>query len=130
MQQTEKSDARGFTLIELLVVVVVIMILSSLAVSALSRAKNLPNVTDCKNNYRQWGVTCNLYANDDSQRTFPSSLGHTKWSWKKRMGRSDGNDCRSEAVRLDRAHVVLSRPVRATLTTPTRISRTISGSES
>ncbi len=84
MQQTNNSKARGFTLTELLVVIAVIMILSSLAVSALSRAKYLPSVTDCKNNYRQWGVACNLYANDNSQRAFPSftipaSSGKNVW---------------------------------------------------
>ena len=74
---------RAFTLLELLVIMATAAVLASLMVPALSRSKYVPSVTDCKNNYRQWGVACNLYANDYSQ-SFPSfafsgSLGKNVW---------------------------------------------------
>ncbi len=66
------SPTRGFTLIELLVVIAVIGILVALLVPALLGARFRARVTECSNNYRQWGVATALYAAEDGRGRLPS----------------------------------------------------------
>ena len=66
--QTRK---RAFTLVELLVVIAIIAILAALLLPALASTKFRARVVNCTSNFRQWGVTVNLYANDDPQGRLP-----------------------------------------------------------
>jgi prepilin-type N-terminal cleavage/methylation domain-containing protein/prepilin-type processing-associated H-X9-DG protein len=63
---------RGFTLIELLVVIAIIAILASLLLPALSRAKRLAQLTQCKNNQKQMGLALHMYV--DESLVFPHSV--------------------------------------------------------
>jgi prepilin-type N-terminal cleavage/methylation domain-containing protein len=66
---TRDPQARSaFTIIELLVVIAIIVVLVSLAVAALSTAKERARRTACANNIRQLGLVFNLYGNDNSER--------------------------------------------------------------
>ncbi len=62
----------GFTLLELLTVVGIIGILIGLVMPSLSYARFRAKVTTCSNNYRQWGISVNIYAHDDRASRLPA----------------------------------------------------------
>jgi prepilin-type N-terminal cleavage/methylation domain-containing protein/prepilin-type processing-associated H-X9-DG protein len=61
-----KKHSNGFTLLELLVVIAIIAILAALLLPALAKSKFRAKVINCTSNYKQWGLSVNLYASDNS----------------------------------------------------------------
>lgn len=63
MNGAQRKD--GFTLIELLVVVAIIAILAALLLPVLARSREKARSAQCLSNLRQWGMSYEMYADDN-----------------------------------------------------------------
>ena len=66
-----KNQKRAFTLVELLVLIAILALLAAVLLPALGatpfgKGGFAAKVANCANNYRQWAVAANLYANDNA----------------------------------------------------------------
>lgn len=64
---------RGFTLIELMIVIAIIAILAAILIPNFAKAKAEANLSACKENLKNIGTACEMYA-ADNDGFYPSAL--------------------------------------------------------
>ena len=74
---SQPNPGTAFTLVELLVVIGTLAVLSAVLLPALAGSRAQSKVTACADNFRQWAVSANLYANDNPNDRLPT-FG---WGW-------------------------------------------------
>jgi prepilin-type N-terminal cleavage/methylation domain-containing protein/prepilin-type processing-associated H-X9-DG protein len=70
LEEACRRAKEGFTLVELLVVIALIAILAALLLPVLSRSKESAKSTKCISNLRQFGLSAQMYWNDNDGQTF------------------------------------------------------------
>jgi prepilin-type N-terminal cleavage/methylation domain-containing protein/prepilin-type processing-associated H-X9-DG protein len=69
----------GFTLIELLVVIAIIAILAAILLPVLAKASERARRANCASNLHEYGIACQLYANENGNKTPVMKAGF--WPW-------------------------------------------------
>jgi len=65
------KQKKAFTLIELLVVIAIIALLLAILIPSLGKVKELAKNVVCKTNLHQWGLTFEMYSNDNDGKFMP-----------------------------------------------------------
>jgi prepilin-type N-terminal cleavage/methylation domain-containing protein/prepilin-type processing-associated H-X9-DG protein len=81
LKKENRPGTRAFTLVELLVVIAIIAILASMLLPALARAKESGKRISCVNNLRQFGLSMQLYMDDNDERQPPRGINTAGGSW-------------------------------------------------